>query len=208
MKILTPGVNVRISVCLLLLWGSVSRSFGVGITFTHSGIGSGSIGGVPFANASFSITELADTSNRLPFAGGFSIDDTSATISISGLGLFHFTTPTRTFVNNNLGLVGFSRATIFGTDLFNGPTAGVFASWDMLSAIGPITGPGALLAWSFSPVVTDGGTLIFNNSTPNATFQATVIPEPSVSALCLLVLAAFRPGQRNEFNRRASMAKP
>jgi len=187
----TQRVSVRASVCLLILWGAVSCSFGAGITFTHSGVGSGSIGGVPFANASFSITELGDTSNRLSFAGGFSIDDMSATILISGVGLFHFVTPTRTFVNTNLSLVGFSRATIFGTDLFNGPTAGAFASWDMLSPIGPITGSGQLLAWSFSPVTTDGGTLIFNNSTPSATFQATVIPEPSTLALVLLVLVGL-----------------
>ena len=183
MKQLIHRVNIPASVCLLILWRSISYSFGVGITFTHSGIGSGSVGAVPFTNASFSISELADTSSRLSFAGGYSIDDISATISISGLGLFHFTTPTRTFVNNNLSLVGFSRATIFGTDLFDGPTDSLFASWDMLSTIGPITGPGRLLAWSFSPVMTDGGTLIFNNSTPNATFQATLIPEPAVVGL-------------------------
>ena len=182
-------LRFRTSVCLLLFCGSILYSSGSGVTFTHSGIGSGSIGGVPFANASFSITEVADTSSRLPFTGGFFIDDISATISISGLGLFHFTTPTRTFVNNNLDLVGFSRAGISGTDLFNGPTHSVFASWDMLSAIGPVTGPGRLLAWSFSPVATDGGTLLFNNSTPNATFQATVIPEPSTLALVLVGLA-------------------
>ena len=41
-------------------------------------------------------------------------------------------------VNNALRLVGFSRATIQGIDLFNGPTDAVFADWDMLSFLGPI----------------------------------------------------------------------
>ncbi len=154
------------------------------ITLTHSGTGSGRIGATFFTNAGFTITEFADTTNRAPFSGGFSIEDFSASISISGVGNFHFTTATETFVNNNLSVVGFSRAS--GPDLFNGPTNSLFASWNLLSSLGPVTGPSSLLQWSLSPVNTDGGVLSFSSATMTGTFQATVVPEPA----CGLVMLA------------------
>jgi hypothetical protein len=103
---------------------------------------------------------------------------------IDGVGSLLFVSPTRTFVNNSLDLVGFSRAGSSGLDLFNGPTASVFASWDMLTSIGPISGSGRLLQWASSPVVTTMGILRFQDGFPGATFRAQVgdeevVPEPT-----------------------------
>jgi hypothetical protein len=193
-----PGARACLS--LLILLAVASHAFSAQLSFTHSASGSGSIGGVPFTNASFSIFELVDTGNRVPFTVGgtfgYSIIDTSASINIAGLGLFHFTTPTRTFVNNDIGIVGFARGDGDLSDLFDGPGSSVFATWNMLTPIGPITAnSGELTQWSFSPVTTDGGVLVFNNARPiNATFQATLVPEPSSVVLLLgaMVWVGFR----------------
>ena len=176
------------------------NSFAQFITMTHTGVGSGTFGSAAFANAAFTITGVGDTANRYSFFGGYSIENISATISIAGVGDFLLTSGTRTFVNNDLGIVGFSRAGSSSSDLFNGPTTPALNSWDMLSSIGPLTGPGQLLQWTSFPVTTSGGTLIFENANLSATFQATLVPEPASGMLvlggalyCLLFRVAPKP---------------
>jgi hypothetical protein len=86
-------------------------------------------------------------------------------------------------------IVGYSRAGDFGADLFNGPVDSAFATWDMLTSIGPITGSGSLIQWDSEPVVTSGGILAFNTASTSATFEASVgalaIPEPETYALMM-----------------------
>jgi hypothetical protein len=184
------------SLCLLLF--SLSTGFGSLLNITHSTIGSGTVGALSFTNASITISELADPSSRVglttPNVSGFSIQDLSATISISGLGLFHFTSPTRTFVNNTFGVVGFSRSGANLSDLLDGPTAAPFFDWDMLGPVGPITGPGQFVQWTgtgLPPITTDIGILIFNDASPSVTFQVTLVPEPSSAAFLSLFLIGF-----------------
>jgi len=167
------------------------------ITFSHEGIGgSGTLNGVPFGPADFTITAIGDTSNRVSTVSGYSIDHDSASVSIAGLGSFDFLVNTRTFVNNNTWRVGFSRAGSAG-DLFNGPQDNAtFSAWDMTSSVGPISGTGFTFQWGFGDIQTTGGVLIFDDlQLPNA-FSA-VIPSPSSVALLSpagLVLSRRRRG--------------
>jgi hypothetical protein len=169
------------------------------ISFVHSGqLGSGSIGTTNFVRRNFTITAVGDVSTRQVFAGGFSIDHSSAAINIDGVGNFSFTSGTRTFVNNGAQIVGFSRAGIDGLDLFNGPTGAMFGAWNMLSSIGPVNGVGRLTQWDDVPTVqTTGGQLLFNSDNAiSATFQATVgptvvVPEPSTYAMLAVAMSAL-----------------
>ena len=152
------------------------------LTFEHQGSGSGTLAGQPFPTSSFLITATGDTAARQGYSGGWSIDHISASIQIAGLGTFGILTPTRTFSEYAGNLVGFSRAGILGDDLFNGPVDPAFGTWDMLTPIGPITGPGGVLQWSLIPQIdTTGGILIFNDGPSTATFTA--IPEPAALSL-------------------------
>jgi hypothetical protein len=156
------------------------------ITFTQTGTGTGKIGTTSFADANFTITALGDTDSRIVVdADIFSIDHNSASIFIAGLGSYQFVTATRTFVNQSSPGVGFSRGGASGFDLFSNLNNLSFAHWDMLTSIGPITGPARLKQWtSYPAVVTTGGTLIFyGEQSTVCTFQATVIPEPSTLVL-------------------------
>ncbi len=142
------------------------------IVFIHEGRGSGTLDGVPFgvgSPAAFTITATGNLADRTNFGGGWEIDHTTALITIDGGGSVQFITPTRTFVNNILGLVGFSRS-ITREDLFNGPQRPAFESWDMTGSIGPIDGTGTLIQWGLFDVVTSEGVLFFDDSTDLATF--------------------------------------
>jgi hypothetical protein len=176
--------------CLLMFAGNAFADF---LVCTRTGVGSGTINGVPFSNAAFTITDTMDTSQRSAFnlSGntGFSINDFAASITIAGVGNFNFTSGTRAFVNNTSGLVGFSTTDIPALDLFDGPSSSAFASWDMLSPIGPISGSGTLWpAWTW--VTTDGGPLVFTYTPVVSTvFEANIVPEPGVGLLTMLGLA-------------------
>jgi hypothetical protein len=176
----------------LLLLAVVGLAEATPITFTHNGIGSGSIGDFLFSETSFTITAIGDTDDRDTFgdsfSGGYSIQHSTATIDITGVGSYDLIINTRTFVNTVFGKVGFSRSDSGDFDLFDGPIDSLFVSWNMLSDIGPITSIGTLRQWDypFSPVLTDGGRLLFNNGTSIATFQADIeapAPEPATMLL-------------------------
>ena len=176
-----PTAQVVLLSAAFVLMFAVS-AFADPILFTHTGTGSGSLDGSTFATTAFTISGIGDTTNRVSFGTGYYIDLTSATIEIVGVGNLTFVTGTRFFVNNTTNLVGFSRAGIGGLDLFDGPTNSAFASWDMLTSIGPISGTGELFQWLLTAIITDQGPLAFNLGTSASTFQATVgttaVPEP------------------------------
>jgi hypothetical protein len=95
---------------LLLAPGGAARA--APIVFTHSGIGSETIGVTAITDAGFTITAFADTDDRCPPNPGnssFSTVHSAASISIEGIGSFQFITPTLTYVDGNGGFVGFSR---------------------------------------------------------------------------------------------------
>ena len=170
------------------------------IKFTYTGTGSGALAGSAFSDAAFTITSFGDTDDRQSFSGGFSLDHISATIDISGVGTFAFITATRTFVNNSIGVLGFSRAGVSLNDLYNGPSGGI--DWDMLSDLGPVSGTFSLLQWALSPVIdTSGGVLAFTDSSGPGTFTATLtrdVPEPTtlwlmLAGMCGIALMMRRP---------------
>jgi hypothetical protein len=186
-----------IGVFAALLTLLASPAAAIPIFFFHEGNGSGTLNGVPFGPSDFEITSVADTLNRQSFGGGFFIDHTTSTIAIGGVGVFQVLTPTRTFNNQSGSIVGYSRAGAGGLDLFNGPTHASFATWDMLSSIGPIAGNGSLLQWTSSPVITSGGVLEFNSAPTFAVFEA-IIPEPTTLAMAIgaMVPTALRRRKR------------
>jgi hypothetical protein len=161
----------------------IAEAPAVTLMLTHEGNGTGMLDGKVFGASDFVVTAFTDTGDRESYSSGWFIDHISASISISGLGVFDILTGTRTFVNNNNSTVGFSRAGINGLDLFNGPTAAEFSTWGMLDAIGPISGNGDLMQWDDTPLInTSGGILKFDNGGCYATFTAAV-PEPATMIL-------------------------
>ncbi len=185
-------VRGLVAVALATVLDGPPDACGSSITITQTGIGTGSIGGVPFTAEPLVITSIGDTSERVSVSAGFYyVPSDSAYISINGVGTYQFITATDVFING--GSVGLQRAPE-GFDLL-GLKRG-FGSWDMLSSIGPITGTAELEQWEstsnfdFPPVVTTGGTLIFPDQYTSTTFQATVSATPEPSTLAILITGA------------------
>lgn len=175
----------------LLLAASASfaggNAFATPITFTFTGMDSGTLNSVAFAASAFTITENDDTSARQNCGGTCEfIADTDATISIAGLGSLTFVTGTRIFSSGTF--IGFSRAGLVGSDLYD--VTPTFAGYDLMSSTGPLSFTGNVEQWTTSPVVTSGGVLVLNNATTQGTFQARLgaltVPEPE--SVMLLVI--------------------
>jgi PEP-CTERM motif len=166
-------------------------AFAAPLFITYTSVGTGTIGATGFTNAAFTITESLDTANIQTFSGGFYINDSSASIAIAGVGTFDFTTATRTLVSNTNAIVTFAHAGAIGADLLSSFGDAAYSTWDMTTSIGPFTGGGDLVQWSLFPVLTTGGTLVFNDATPTVTFQAVATPEPASAALISLGLAGL-----------------
>lgn len=167
-----------IAVCVALIFATAASA--VQITFTHQTLdASGTIDGQVFGTSQVTITAVGDTDNIESFGSGFFIDHAMAQIDIEGVGTFNFLSATRTFVNNNSQIVGFSRGGINGADLLNGPSDAAFGAWDMLSDIFA-GGTLSYLQWGNSPVETDGGTLFFNSGSVSGRFSAVLGEAPIV----------------------------
>ena len=175
----------RVLVGVVLLSIAVSHGLIASpIIFTYQGIGTGLINTTSFANADFTITPTADTANRQGSGSPwYSIVHDRACISINGVGVLDFTSSTRTFVNQNYGTCGFSRAGWAPWDLFNSDHDDAFATWDMTTSIRPTVSTGTLFQWWKLPVETTGGVLNFYDQYTRWTFDAVVVPEPTPVSL-------------------------
>jgi PEP-CTERM motif len=168
--------------------------FAAPITFIYTGFGAGSLAGNNFNASAFTITAIGDTTNKASCGSLCEyIEHDSASITVTGLGTFSFSTATRTFFSDDSDTAGLSRAGLNGLDLFYSPQSALLDGWDLASSIGPISGVSQLLQWAnFDDVVTSGGTLVFETSTNDSSFQAIVdpgtVPEPTSAALVGLAL--------------------
>jgi hypothetical protein len=131
------------------------------------------VGGMPFASTSFVVTATADVASRISDgSSGYFIDHIHTSIEISGVGSYTILTPTRTFVNNNNNLVGFSHAGIHGLDLLDGPALPEFSTWDMTTPILPLTGTGQLFNWTNPVIDSTGGVISISTAATAWGFEA------------------------------------
>lgn len=168
--------GLLIALCLLL----AGVSSAITITYTESALATGTIGSFGFQNALVTLTMTGDTTGVQNLGGGFFQNIGTLEVNVSGFG-------TATFTG-----VGFG---VFDNQVFSPPAAGgfrsgsgsildtfdnVFATYDLTTAIGPITGSSFIRPDLF--FATSAGN--FNlQSAGDSTFTASTVPEPGSMVL-------------------------
>lgn len=165
-------------------------------TLVHQGRGTGSLAGVPFSDAEFTIHAHGDNDEVKNLGFGFAMVHHEAIIHIDGIGEVEFLVPTQTFVSHTNKIVGFQRADGAIFDLFDGPTNPIFAFWDFSTPVDQVTGTGMLIQWGSPKVLTSGGVLHFeDNFEVDAAFSA-IIPSPAGLAIIAPVAMAIARRRR------------
>ncbi|HKQ47007.1 MAG TPA: hypothetical protein VJZ71_02930 [Phycisphaerae bacterium] len=198
-SVMTMGALRAGLLAIALLSTTTASAQATLISFVHAGVGAGTLDGEPFSLRDFKITSVGDTDDRVPFFGSLKIPHQASSILIAGLGTFDILTPTHTSVSNSSSTVEYARSIEGGSALIAGPSNPAFSTWNMLDAVGPVSGSALLLQWGdpFAPIQTSGGVLFFEVGFSDTTFQA--IPEPSTFVMlgnAGLIMAARRRPRR------------
>jgi hypothetical protein len=181
----------------LLIGGAAAQA--TPITYIWSGIGSGSVGALPFTDVGFTITAAADTTEVGPgnVPGIHRVFNATATVFVSGIGAATFTIPTLSVANQNLPAVGISDPVQNLAILFANRDP-AFATYDLTTALGPITAQPTFNPRAFFQ--TDLGSFQLAAVSGAVTFEAQVtgVPEPGVVALLILGVAVLGFSRRHE----------
>jgi hypothetical protein len=166
---------VVLMVCLGVL-GFIGSAQAMSITYMVESIGSGTIGTQSFSDAPVEVSFTGDTANVSGGSGYFTNNVGTGTVSIGGIGTATFTESLFAFVNQI-----YPPAAIAGIADSNGSILDtlnpLFATYDLTSAIGPITGDTFFrndLSYS-----TNLGTLNFSAMDSISTYTASTVPVPA-----------------------------
>ena len=178
-------ILVAIAAVLLLPFAASATP----ITYSYTGVGSGSFNGQAFRNTEFVITAQADTDN----IGGWCCSNaqnthSSTSISLDGFGTFSFLSSTHTWIAESC-CMGFGNNLASNYITLDGVPALLNVGYGLDTAIGPITDFSPTTHGQFNNVGTSGGLLTIS-SLDHVTFEAvtTAVPEPSTYALMAMGL--------------------
>ena len=188
-----------IFVCGIVLFGLKWTAQASSATYTFSGTGTGSLGSIPFSDVIFTITSTADTTNiRLgaPF-GSWVVPDFAATVFVAGVGNATFSIPTQTFINfevggagitapnQNIDILGIKNSAFYSYNL--NPPQG----YTLSSSVSQVTGPAYIASPSMGFTFDTTAGALRLTSVSSVSYQADVVPEPSIYALLGMGLIGF-----------------
>ena len=208
MRCVFIGLGTALAIALPALASSAAQA--APIIYTETATASGTLNGVPFTDSALVLTYVGDTANvssllpgLLQDANGialFSVADVGAGIFTGGLAMSlsnntrgaagfvaNTTNPNQNSVSPN-GPIGFAQGVILAT--YN---PAVFTTYDLTTALGPVTGPAIFDEHaSAGPVIfpTTAGNLSLTSAS-DVTYTARLVPEPASLALIVPGCVAF-----------------
>ncbi len=183
--------TILILAALALLILGVSPVGATPITYVEQAVATGELGSTAFTDALVTLTYVGDTINiQSSGTGLFGDHKGTATVNVAGIGTATFTDKMIAAVTQNTdgGLYPYAPSAEISdhtSDLLICATSNpIFATYDLSTAIGPISGTALWNGGALFPT-TDGNFLISIIS-GDATFTATTSPVPIPGALLLL----------------------
>lgn len=171
-----------------------SAAFAVPITYTENATATGSLGGVAFTDATVTLTMMNDTTNVTNPSTGLFLNIGTATVSVNGGTPVAFTDSIAVFSNQSVSVGGFADVS-FPTPLdILDTTNAAFATYDLKSFIGPLSGSPANIDFNISFPTTDGAFILTALAGPTSIFTATAtpgVPEPGALSLLAAALAGL-----------------
>jgi hypothetical protein len=185
--------RLGILACVIVACG-LAQAEATPVYFSYKGTATGTIGSSDPFTLEYEISARGEYENRKTLAGGtlLVLEHDAAQIKLPGAppaGFFYISSPTRTVVNLDTGVVSFARGGDTGASLITGPASAALVGWQMDSSAGPVIGTATHENWYENPpieatIVGEGGVLRFYpTTTAPFSFTSTGVPEP---ASCLL----------------------
>jgi hypothetical protein len=183
----------------------VTHATAVPITYTETAVIDGSLNGVDFQSAQITISGSGDTNNivhGMPCCFRNNLGVNTVAFDLAGFGTGTFTDLVAVVVNqtNTEGIPGEPETGISGAG-FSDFTSGflilwtedpAFASWDLSTDIGPLTGPGFCNCNPIANISFPTTLGLLHISATDPTFTADAAPAPApLPATLPLVVAAF-----------------
>ncbi|MEO8603087.1 MAG: myxococcus cysteine-rich repeat containing protein [bacterium] len=166
-----PHLARLVAIGALVACAGVARA--TPITYLFSGIGSGSIGSTPFADAAYTVTLSGDTAavsilSGFPFPGTVISNAVTGTVSVAGVGVATLTQPAvlRSAICGQIEL--WTHAPPFGSPAF-GMGHDSLCGYQLQSALGPLVQSAPYA--TFTGELTDQGALTLSSSS-DVTFLA------------------------------------
>jgi hypothetical protein len=159
------------------------------ITYAEQVTASGGLGANNFSNALVTISFSGDTSNVTnPFPGIFQNTQGVGTVAVAGIvGTATFTDMMGADDTQSINSAGISDFTLDRATLFTNDPA--FATYDLTTAIGPLSGLGDTnLGFAFP---TDMGSFVLLSLNSFVTFTATTTPEPVPEPASIILLGSL-----------------
>jgi hypothetical protein len=173
------------------LWGCALPGTGRAglITYTETATGSGSLGGTAFTDAMVTVTGTGDTANVTSSGGVFS-NFITVTVTVAGIaGTATFTDSIRVFDVPVATGAGFEDFTLMG-DILGTISSPPFDTYDLKSAVGPVTNTADSFGLNTAYPTTDGNFILNTIDNGTTTFTATTgTPEPASLTLLGLGVA-------------------
>jgi hypothetical protein len=155
------------------------------IRFTDTVTGTGSLGGTAFTDALVTVSVVGDTSTVAETSPGIFVDFGEASVDIAGLGSAAFTDAIAAVDNQGVHLAGIGDFTT-NREILGTASNAAFATYDLQSAIGPLSGVPAFNIPPSGVFPTEAGPFDLTAVRGLSTFTATTSPTPEPASLLLL----------------------